>query len=392
MPSVAPGSTSHRGPLARPPRILLLPLDFATWQRGRPLSYCMSFGVEEGLRGLGCECRVVPLLADFCTDEPGSWLASPERLLGHERFDQVWIWLPHNRFAPRTLDWIRELAPIRVGLLLESAYYTALEYQVHPWLVGRDALIEEQARALTHLAVVDEQDKVHAARWGKESLDWAPAVPARVLERTPRAAKDDRAAFSGSVYGARGALLEHPLLIGELVKSAPAEEGTSIPQAFDALNASVLARLLAGERTLELLEQHTDGLRFIRRLAFERWLTSIESYRVAVSLPTLVKAYSPRVVEAMAVRRPVVAWEVPERPLNRALFRHGEELLLFDDASGLAEGLARLRREPELAETLVQSAWTRISEAHTIEVRTAQLLEWLERTASGSTTSRALPQ
>lgn len=359
-------------------RVLLVQLEFLTWARARPLSYCAAFGIEEGLAAAGCDCTILPAMYELPTTDAGSWLAHLPRLLGGERFDQVWIWLPHNRFDEGFLEWVTSVAPVRVGLLVESARYTAEEYEQFPWLLGRVELVRRYARHLTHVAVVDERDRAECEEWGVRATHWpAGAVPARSLDVAPGEPEDQRAAFSGRVYGLRAQLLEDPTTHGLLVHAPHAEDGTDIPDAFDHLNSDVVRRLQAGHARAELLAEHVNGLRALRRRALDCLLGRIRQYTAAVALPTLVKAYSPRVVEAMAAGRPVIAWEVPDRPLNRALFEEGEEILFYRDAAGLARRLRAVAADRSLTEAIVARARAKVRALHTVEKRAGDLLRWI---------------
>jgi glycosyltransferase involved in cell wall biosynthesis len=101
---------------------------------------------------------------------------------------------------------------------------------------------------------------------------------------------------------------------------------------------------------------------------------------VVVNLPHLVGTYPGRVTEAMAAGRAVVAWDVPGRPRNRALFEDGEEILLFSgtEPAALAAALSRLRRDPARAATIATNGWRKVRRAHTIERRVEQILAWTE--------------
>ena len=101
---------------------------------------------------------------------------------------------------------------------------------------------------------------------------------------------------------------------------------------------------------------------------------------VVVNLPHAVGAYPGRVVEAMAAGRPVVTWDVPGRPRNRALFEDGAEVLLFSgtEPEALASALRRLRGDPARAAAIATNGWQKVRRAHTIERRVQQILTWTD--------------
>ena len=109
-------------------------------------------------------------------------------------------------------------------------------------------------------------------------------------------------------------------------------------------------------------------------------MDALQHDAVVVNLPHSVGAYPGRVVEAMAAGRPVVAWDVPDRPRNRALFEDGAEILLFagTEPVALASALHRLRRDPALAAALATNGWRKVRRAHTIERRVQQILAWTD--------------
>jgi spore maturation protein CgeB len=74
----------------------------------------------------------------------------------------------------------------------------------------------------------------------------------------------------------------------------------------------------------------------------------------------------------------VVAWDVPDRPRNRALFEDGVEILLFSGAEALAATLRRLREEPGLAAAVATGGWRKVARAHTAERRVQQILQWTD--------------
>jgi len=103
-----------------------------------------------------------------------------------------------------------------------------------------------------------------------------------------------------------------------------------------------------------------------------------------VNLPSCVKAYAGRVPEAMAAGRPVISWRVPDRPRTEALFADGREILLFDAdrPEELVEHARRLCRDEGLGRRMADAARTKLRRFHTIEHRTGQILDWLERGAT----------
>jgi glycosyltransferase involved in cell wall biosynthesis len=121
-------------------------------------------------------------------------------------------------------------------------------------------------------------------------------------------------------------------------------------------------------------------LRIIRRQAFAQWISGLQAGCAVVNLPHFVKTYAGRVVEGMAAGRPVISWEIPDRPRNTALFEANREILLFsrDVPTQLAEHIRHIRREPGFAQQLVERARRKLRRFHTLEKRVQHILRWLE--------------
>jgi spore maturation protein CgeB len=101
-----------------------------------------------------------------------------------------------------------------------------------------------------------------------------------------------------------------------------------------------------------------------------------------VNLPTLVKSFSGRVIEAMAAGVPSVSWLPPNRGSCEKLFSDGKDLLLFNTIEELIDKLMLLRQQPQLKTTLVNSARNILLERHTSKIRCAQYAAWLDNASS----------
>lgn len=201
-----------------PGRVLLVPLDFASWRTARSWSYIGALGFADGMARLGVTCDVLPALAEFPSQSPLSWLAHAPSLLAGRTYDQAWVWCTHNHYDASFLDWLATVAPVRVGLVMESMDYTASEHERFPHLRARRAFVEAQLMAMTHVLAFDEHDAASfASRINRPSL-WAPsAVPEEMIATAPHVLPDAAAAFFGELYGdERATLLGSPCLRGLL--------------------------------------------------------------------------------------------------------------------------------------------------------------------------------
>jgi glycosyl transferase family 1 len=352
-------------------RILCLFLEFDWWETARPLTYPAQLGLEEGLGANGCRSLSVTT----------TWLPRLQGICGSQRFDQVWVEIVHQALDDDTLDLLTRLAPVRVGFLPESIHYDAATYAASPHYRGREATVRHRLKFLTHAVATDELDAAEIDAAGDVRACWWPqAVPRRFTAGGPATTAAGPAVFRGSLYGDRAAMARDPRLDGLLVVPPPLERGTIVPRLFDRLQISAKAWAARRPRARAAAAVHLFLLRRLRREVFRRWMRALGGDAVVVNLPHSVGAYPGRVVEAMAAGRPVVAWDVPDRPRNRALFEDGAEILLFSgrEPAALADVLHRLRGDPARAASIATNGWQKVRRVHTIERRVEQILAWTD--------------
>jgi hypothetical protein len=355
----------------RPVRVLYLVTEFRRWQWGRSWAYSAQLGFEEGLHASGVRYVTVAT----------PWLPRLREVCAGQRFDQVWVELIHQEGLDETvMSWLTECAPIRVGFVPESLEYG--DEVGEQWVTQRTRQPEFRRRfdVLTHAVVVDENDvAVVRARHDIPALWWPQAVPERFIRDDPPHVPLGPAVFAGAIYGLRERFLDDPA-IRELITTLPSPETSTLyPRLFERLQAA--GRVWAG-RPLPWarlgLSVYLFLLRRLRRRVFAGWLDALGRGGIVVNLPHLVGTYPGRVVEAMAVSRPVVAWEIPARPRNRALFENGREIVTYRDAEELAEGIRRLRKDPANAREVARNAVRKVKRFHTVEQRVSDILTWLE--------------
>jgi glycosyl transferase family 1 len=355
-------------------RVLCLFLEFNWWDCARPLTYAAQLGLEEGLRAN--DSRPVTVTTP--------WLPQLKEICGHRRFDQVWLEVVHQgTLDDDVLSWIAEVAPVRIGFLLESLHYASDVAGASPHYLARSRTAQHRLKFLTHAVASDELDAAALDADGDVRACWWPqAVPRRFLIGAPAGPAAGPAVFSGSLYGSRITMAEDERLKELLTVRRSSEDGTPYPRLFDRLHM-ITAEWVKRRRPQPAAASavYLFLLRRLRQRIFRRWLRALSGDPVVVNLPHLVGAYPGRVVEAMAVGRPVVSWDVPDRPRNRALFEDGREILLFPgtEPAGLASALRRLQRDPALAGTIARNAWQKVGRVHTIERRVQQILAWTDR-------------
>ncbi|MHC4572551.1 MAG: glycosyltransferase [Planctomycetota bacterium] len=374
------GRDSNRHQRSSKLSVLLLPLEFATWQRACHWTYAAQLGFEEGFASNNMEFFTIPVLQEVPSSGPGSWLYYAPRLCKSRRFDQVWLWLVHPQYDEAFLEWVKDIAPIRVGFLMESLEYSEQELEAGPHLRGRKKQVENQARYLTHILACDEADAQRIDEQGLCKALWFPsAVPETSVTASPVIGRGG-AVFCGSAYGLREPWLEHPELKGLLIKTVSQEHCTEYPKLFDELNREAVSFLVRNRAPDEAsLAAYLNVLRNIRQGCFKLWLSGLRTGCAVVNLPHLFKSYAGRVVEAMSAGRPVISWEIPNRPRAKALFENGKEILLFDKSKPehLADHIRHIQKKPDFARQMTENALNKVSRFHTIEKRIRQVLDWI---------------
>jgi glycosyltransferase involved in cell wall biosynthesis len=354
-------------------RILLLQLEFHHWSAARHWSYAAQLGYEEGLEAAGVEY--------FTLTTP--WFAKAQALCGGNKFDQVWIDVGrHDLLDERFMDWVASVAPVRVGFIGESLDSVV---PVSEKRISREK-VEHRLGYLTHVLAVDERDaeEIHSRR-SLPAMWWPQAVPSRTIIYPPPQPRMNSAVFCGGQSAIRDFFLKHPDLRGLLLQPPSPERGTIYPSLFHALHIATREfQRIKRPASPRALAGYLRTLRWIRRRCFDRWLKALQAGCAVVNLPHQLKAYPGRVVEGMAAGRPVISWDIPDRPRSRRLFEDGKEILFFsrDNPAQLAEHIQHIQREPEFARKLVESAQKKLWRSHTIEERVCQILDWIETGAT----------
>lgn len=363
-------------------KALLLQLEFPTWKTARPWTYGASFAVAEGLAASGASCLTIPIGPDAPVSTPASWLYHARRFLRGRRFDQVWIWLVHTPLDGQTLEWIAELAPVRIGFVMESLRYEPEDYAWAPELHSREQVFTQHLEYLTHALVCDERDADYlTARQRKPILWWPGFVPHRFVMQPGCRPVDTRVVFHGTPYGNRGRWLDHPLLRQMMSFAQSSNRLTPNQQRFDVIQSAARARLLQQPSVTEQdLRHYVDALQKVREAEFCDWLHGLSEWTGVVNLPGLTRCFGGRVFEAMAAGRPVISWEIPDRPKTNALFQNNHEIVLFSAHSpeSLAQRIKEVLCDRKLGESIGASGRRKLLAYHTAERRMQQVLEWIE--------------
>ncbi|NJN69948.1 MAG: glycosyltransferase [Nitrospira sp.] len=82
----------------------------------------------------------------------------------------------------------------------------------------------------------------------------------------------------------------------------------------------------------------------------------------------------------MAAGRPVISWEIPNRPRTKALFQDNQEIVLFSAHSpeSLAGRIEYVLSDSKRADSIGSRGRRKLLAYHTAERRMQQVLEWIE--------------
>ncbi|WP_204103828.1 MULTISPECIES: glycosyltransferase [Spirulina sp. CCY15215] len=348
-----------------------------SWPAARAWSYNVHLGWEAGLKANSVEVLVITT----------PWLSLAKDIIRGRTFDQVWIndlVLSSGRdggdVSEAQLEMLATLAPVRVGLLTESIYdYTEAEMAELPDMQRTQAEVEKCLPYLTHVLVFDEADAIAIKQRWRLPCIWTPCSVARrpIYNNIPPPTYN-QALFMGSLYHGRQAWLDSPCLQGYLsLKQSPDEE-TLRTKIFEWLHCPQTRRFKENPWAIWFYPFYLHILRHLRKSHYFNWLQALQSGMAVVNLPHFVKTYTPRVIEGMAAGRPVLSWEIPDRPRNKALFTDGKEILLFNTPEELRDRIQQLRSDALFARKIAENARRCVQQFHTTDKRVQQILLWIE--------------
>ena len=159
-----------------------------------------------------------------------------------------------------------------------------------------------------------------------------------------------------------------------------AQPQTKNQHLFDQLQQTAAQYLHEGHAVTEsAILEYVQALQQIRLAEFTGWMAQPPHWPAIVKLPSLAKFYGGRVIEAMAVGRPVISWSIPDHPKNLSLFEPDRDILLFqqDDPGALAQHIDHILRDRAFANALAQQAQNKVKLYHTAERRLQGTLEWI---------------
>lgn len=368
-------------------------LEFDNWEQARSWSYTGSYAFIDGFRQNGHRCTLLPAIHGRAPDSPDSFVHHAEALLAGRKFDEAWIWCNHAAFDERFWTWLKTVAPVRVGVVLESLNHSNEELEALPFLAKRRDDSFSCLPHCTHAIAADEADvKEIQTLFGIPTL-WNVFMVPEDFIREDAPPTSDIAAFIGAAYFTgpaynfpkagnllRNRFLNDPRLDGLMNRphfQLPERSSDALTR-FESLHRETRQSLVAGTIDAAGLDAFSNELHGIRAELFALFLEGLRLGMACVNLPTLVKAFSGRVIEAMAASVPSVSWLPPDRPECARLFENGGEVLLFDSVEKLAGEITMMRADPEIRHQLVQRARTGLRKRHTSRIRCHQYGRWID--------------
>lgn len=355
-------------------RVLFIQQEWHSWSEARHLSYTIhAFAFEKGFKANGIDCFVLTT----------PWVPRAGKLLEGMQFDQIWINdIVHLEIDEKCLQYILNLAPIRVGFVIESLEYLPEEYANIPELENRKSKILNRIKKYTHVLMADEKDVLEINTLTNISAMWCPSpIPRSFIGQMTINKPESKAIFSGAIYGSRGKFLEDQKLKTLLVYQTALENSTIYPFLFNSLNNlayGFIKSRLPGDK--KILPIYLKLLKYIRLNCFVLWLKGMQSGCAVVNLPSFFKGYAGRVIEGIAAGCPIISWRIPDRLQTVALFKDNEDILLYDkdDPEDLVRQIRRIQTETGLASRLIVNSKEKIMRNHTMERRVEQIIQWIE--------------
>ena len=367
----------------RKPRILFITLEFPTWQDARACGWAIRLGFEYGFKASGAEFTTLVSYPPY-GGRKASFANYAREFLKNQKFDQVWIESVHTDLDQSILEWLTTVAPVRVGMIFESLSMSDEEIQNNPQgCERRRQLFLNQKPYFTHIVAIDEVDVRNLSQEGRLRCFWMPVnpIPEKFIRRNYTPPLRNVGLFYGSAYGARRAFLESPELNGLLVHPPTGpEHETEYPELFDKLHEKILPLLAEKKIDNSLFDAYMDILRRVRSECFRIYLEGLNQGCAVVNLPQYGYAYAGRVTEGMAAGRPLISFEIENRPLTREIFEPGEEILLYRKHSPaeLAEHLRRIITEPRYGRRIAENATRKLSERYSMERVVGDILNWIQ--------------
>jgi len=291
------------------------------------------------------------------------WLKHAKDIVGDTKFDQVWLEVVHSQMSEEFLVWLTEVAPVRIGFIVESLTIHANEFVSNPTGTRRRIdNLQQKLPYLTHTVVVDGRD---LATCNIPTMLGITSIPERLVKQP--SGTGDKAIFYGTLYGTRNEWaneLAHKMIINP----PSAEDNTPFPNMFDQLFSQCTVSYQA----------FYDNWFNIRQSVYSVWINHLNDMSgcAFVNLPHRTNLLSARVIEGMAAGKPVLS-PTMNNDIDK-LFTHNKDILYYTDYIELIDCIDELMTNPDLRFKLAEGARFNILKNHTTEVRVQQILRFVE--------------
>lgn len=370
------------------PRAIFFALDCLKWEQARAISYSINYGYVDALESLGFECIVVPTFGEIYSDSKSSWIPKARDWFSNDKFDIAFVTLPHIKLTTSDWEWLSTIAPIRVGLLMESLKYDQAYLQNDKLYTDREDLALNQIKHLTHVVSGDDRDVDNLSQKVDVSMVWMPSlVCGRHVAEKVSQPEFEEAAFFGTVYYERNNFVKDPDVARYLKYPGSPEARTNLPAQFDILNQEMLESFKQKQiNEISDLSNFVNKHRQVRKALDDVWMAELKKWNALVNLPSLYHGYTSRVVESMASGRPVVSSRIVDSNAYQNLFKEDEEIVLYDHKSPkeLALKLKELKEDKEKANYIANMALNKVRQGYTLEVA----LSWLVKNFSNNLTPK----
>ncbi|NDW20660.1 methyltransferase domain-containing protein [Alteromonas hispanica] len=353
-------------------KVLLVPIEFSTWNQARAWSYTGAYAFIDGLKANDINYTFAPLIVGQDGNVNTACLDFVRNKTA-EHYDQVWVWCVHGTLPDSYWEWFSKVADLSVGVLMESLTFESYELTEFPHLKNRREIVLEQLKNFDKALVCSESDAVIVhEELGIEATWYPPMIPEEYVNfREPPTS--DSAVFVGSNYGKRREYLNDSKLSELLTRPHLPERDTDLPFVFD----NILSELPHAFKNHQEFESFRLDLIAIRKTLFELHLEGLRMGFANVNLPSILKGFAGRVVESMCASVPVVSWLPPGKEQGN-LFEKNEDILFFSSINECIESLDLLKNNLEYRDRITTNARNKLLTRHTSRIRIRQLLIWIQ--------------
>jgi hypothetical protein len=350
--------------------ILYIPLEFPKYFSAKKMTYPVGVGLAEGFVGK-VDFTVVPSFYNS-----GLWLEYLHQITMGQEYNQVWFEVVHSKIHLEILNYIKSLAEVRVGFVIESLTIHPDEYVNNPeGTKQREENLKEKLPYMTHAVVTDERD---LAYFKIPAMLGIASVPESVIDPNVNvnSSRTDKVMFYGTPYGERSSWVEK---LGDRISINPQgnlEEQTGLGQKYQLIVDDAFNNMRGKEAIpVGYYKTFCDNWMTTRKQMYANWMNilwGIESYGV-LNLPHRTNVLSSRVVESMAAGKVVFS----PRMYNGVdfLFNNGENILYYESIEELLDLMDSIDQVDK--HMIAQNAVNTVLESFTTEKLVQRVLKFV---------------